>query len=159
MRSTYNNNQVSAGRKPPYTKALYLGWISCFLVIRYDLIPSLAEMLVKPLWSIGGYDVTLFWLYSALCLAIVASVAKYALQTYASLSSQTTVTTLIALGIIVLGFLSVVDIAYAVTVETDPVIIPGLIHFLQDPLNLEDLANMALNNSNLNVSQDLNVTV
>jgi hypothetical protein len=129
----------------PGAKYIYGGWVLCALSIRYSLIPQLTEFVTNPLFETSLGSMTLFTVYTTIVLAVISSGSKGGLMRFAETSSRTTLTTLLAIGIIGLGLLTAGDILASEMLGVDPFMITSIIHFIHDPLGFEDLMRIGLN--------------
>jgi hypothetical protein len=136
----------------PAAKYLYGVYILCILSIRYDMIPALAEFMTQPIVDTAMGPITPFTLYTGLVLSILVAGSKQNLINWTYAASQTTVTTVLFVGIIVLGFLTAGDIVTAEMMGTDPWIINYLVDLAHNPPGLEDLIKSGVNESLMNNS-------
>jgi hypothetical protein len=136
----------------PAAKYLYGVYILCILSIRYDMIPALAEFMTQPIVDTAMGSITPFTLYTGLVLSILIAGSKQNLINWTYAASQTTVTTVLFVGIIMLGFLTAGDIVAAEMMGTDPWIINYLVDLAHNPPGLEDFIKSGVNESFMNNS-------
>jgi ABC-type multidrug transport system permease subunit len=116
------------------------------------MIPALAEFMTQPIVDTAMGSITPFTLYTGLVLSILIAGSKQNLINWTYAASQTTVTTVLFVGIIMLGFLTAGDIVAAEMMGTDPWIINYLVDLAHNPPGLEDFIKSGVNESFMNNS-------
>jgi hypothetical protein len=126
-----------------WTKYLLLAWVVSFLNLMYGAIPALNEFMHSPLLDNSVYPVTVFTMFSAFVFAILSAYSKDNLQKFSYFMSQNFVLSIVALSIILIGFLAAGDLLFAYATETDPFVLELLFNFIRDP-SLDTLINETL---------------
>lgn len=99
----------------------------------------MSEFISAPITVTSFGSLTAFSIYTAIVLAVLSSGAKGNLLRFAETSSRTTVTTVLAIFLILLGLLTASDLISAEIMGTDPWLINLIVDTLRDPPTLGEL--------------------
>ena len=147
---------------------LYGIWILLALVIRYDLVPSLVSLLQSTLYDpgIGSYVLTPFSLYTYYILGRTSWMLSNTMLSSVEQASRSSVLTIFAAAIIVLGVITLADICIAYTTNSDLFLLQGLYNLVVSPptidqalmYGLDTSGDILINQTDL-VNQNVNMTV
>ena len=139
---------------------LYLIWIVLALNIRYSFIPSLVTPLQTPIWDSGiGYILTPFSLYTYLILARTTWSLSNTMLGSVEQASRSSLLTIFAALVILLGFLSLADIAIAYVTGNDLFLLQVIYNLVCSPPSVDDVVMYGVTGSGDVINQTVNQSV
>ena len=147
---------------------LYGIWLLFALSLRYDTIPSLSSLLQSTLYDpgIGSYVLTPFSLYTYYILGRTSWMLSNTMLSSVEQASRSSVLTIFAATIIVVGGIATADIGIAYATKGDLFLLQGLYDLIISPpsvdqalmYGLDTSGDLLINQTNL-VNQSVNMTV
>ena len=141
---------------------LYGIWLLLALSIRYDTIPSLTVLLQSTLYDpgIGSYTITPFSLYTYAILGRTTWMLSNFMLNTVDQASRSSVLTIFAAVIILLGVIAAADIGIAYARNGDLFLLQGLYSLVISPPTVEQALMYGLDTSgDMLINQSVNVTV
>ena len=147
---------------------LYGIWLLLALSLRYDTIPSLTALLQSTLYDpgIGSYTLTPFSLYTYYILGRTSWMLSNFMLNSVEQASRSSVLTIFAAVIILLGVIAAADIGIAYARNGDLFLLQGLYNVIVSPptvdqalmYGLDASGDLLINQTDL-VNQSVNITL
>ena len=143
---------------------LYGIWLLLALSLRYDAVPSLTALLQSTLYDpgIGSYVLTPFSLYTYYILGRTSWMLSNTMLSTVEQASRSSVLTIFAAAVILLGVIAAADIGIAYATNGDLFLLQGLYSLVISPPTMEQAVMFGLDTSGdllINESIDASVNV
>lgn len=122
-----------------YKKYIYLAWILAAANLRFDIVAAVNPYLQKPIFDTELGTFTVFTALTCIALAFFSASLSDNLMRFVETSSRNTLTTFLAAGIFILGFITAVDIAVAFVTQSDMFLLQTVMDFCRNPQPLTDM--------------------
>ena len=156
------SNQPRVLTKLSFKWYLYGIWALLALILRYDSIPILTSFLPSTLYDpgIGSYTLTPFSLYTYYILGRTSWMLSNTMLSMVDQASRSSVLTIFAAVIILLGVIAAADIGIAYARNGDLFLLQGLYSLVISPPPVEQALMYGLDTSgDLLINQSVNVTI
>ena len=115
-----------------WRNAIYAVWLISIISIFFNLLPALVEILERPLYEFGSYQITIFFLLTSLSVLLLTSSVSSKILNWADVCSRSSGLTFATAFVFLVGIVAVIDLIVAFVMHGEPFILSYFFNLVLD---------------------------